>query len=69
MVLAFFVLSSVCCGCVLWCSIDGISTNSNTGSNNKKQDNVDDPSGPYAIAGSIVATMRNPPTKLIGNLS
>ena len=43
-------------------------SNSNTASNNKKQDNADDPSGPYAAAGSPT-TMRNPPTQLMGNLS
>ncbi len=69
MVLVYFVLHSVQCGFVLWCSISTISTNLNTASKNKKQDNADDPSGPYAADGSITATMRNPPTKLMGNLS
>jgi hypothetical protein len=41
----------------------------NSASNNKKQENSDNPSGPYAIAGSIAATMRNSPTKLMSNLS
>ncbi len=52
----------------MYISKSTISTNQNTESN-KKQDNADNPSGPYAAASSIVATMRNPPTKLIGNLS
>jgi hypothetical protein len=69
MVLVFFVLRSMCCGCVLWCSISIISTNLNTASNNKKQDNTDNPSGPYVAAGSITTTTRNLPTKLMGDLS
>jgi hypothetical protein len=35
----------------------------------KKQDNADNPSDPYAAAVSIAATMSNPLTKLMGHLS
>jgi hypothetical protein len=35
----------------------------------KKHDNADGPSGPYDAAGSVVATMGTPPTKLTGNLA
>ncbi len=53
----------------MYMSKSNISTNSNKASNNKKQDNADNPSGPYAAAGSIATTMRNLPTKLMGDLS
>jgi hypothetical protein len=33
----------------------------------KKHDNADGPSGPYAAAGSVAATMGTLPTKLMGN--
>jgi hypothetical protein len=70
MVSMFFVLRSVCCGCVLWCSRYQYYLYSLKHSKQQKeQDNANNQSGPYAAAGSITATMRNPPTKLMGNLS
>ncbi len=35
----------------------------------KKQDNADGPSGPYAAAGSVPSTIGTPPTKHIGDIA